>query len=153
MAGFSASTYAILYSKLKSLTTGISNIQANGNQIIFTLKDGSQLTITIPNQLTEKEKADLVKAIPVLNKMVEDVNGKLTYDGRLLLSEEDLSKANIKTIQDLLKVLKIDTDGKAILNDVKVTTDGTDIFMNGETVVFTKDEAIGNIDFDTDIIW
>lgn len=153
MAGFSSSTYAILYSKLRSLTTGISNITASGNQIVFTLNDGSTQTLTIPNQLTTQEKHDLVQAIPMLNKMVEDANGRLTYDGKLLLSEEDLSKANIKTIQDLLKVLQIDTDGKAILNGVKVTTDGTDIFMNGETVVFTKDETTGDIDFDTDITW
>ena len=153
MAGFSSSTYAILYSKLRSLTTGIANITASGNQIVFTLNDGSTQTLTIPNQLTTQEKHDLVHAIPMLNKMVEDANGRLTYDGKLLLSEEDLSKANIKTIQDLLKVLQIDTDGKAILNGVKVTTDGTDIFMNGETVVFAKDETIGDIDFDNDIIF
>lgn len=153
MAGFSASTYAILYSKLKSLTTGISNIQANGNQIIFTLKDGSQLIITIPNQLTEKEKADLVKAIPMLNKMIENSDNRLTYDGKLLLTEEDLSKLHIKSIHDLLKVLTVDTDGKSIINGVKIDTDGTDITMNGNTIVFTKHEAIGDIDFDTDIIW
>lgn len=153
MAGFSASTYAILYSKLKSLTTGITNIQASGNQIVFTLNDGSQLSITIPNQLTTQEKADLVKAIPMLNKMIENNDGRLEYNGKLLLTEEDFSKVNIQSIHDLLKVLTVDTDGKAIINGVKIDTNGTDITINGSTVVFTKDEATGDINFDTDVTW
>ena len=54
MAGFSSSTYAILYSKLKSFATGVKSVTndtTNPNNIIFTLHDNSKITITLSNPI------------------------------------------------------------------------------------------------------
>lgn len=138
MAGFSPSTYAILYSKIKSLTTGISNIKANGNQIIFTLQDGTTQTITIPNQLSTQEKNDLVQAIPLLNKLVENKDGHLIYDNKVLLNEDDLSKNNINSLKDLLKGLFFDSDGKVTINGIKITQNNQEYFIDNEQLVLLK---------------
>lgn len=41
-------TYALLKKKLAAAVAGITNITINGTDIIFTLSDGSQLTMTVP---------------------------------------------------------------------------------------------------------
>ena len=59
MAGFSSSTYAILYSKLKSVATGVKSVTndpTNPNNIIFTLNDNSKITITLSNPIIFVDK-------------------------------------------------------------------------------------------------
>ena len=59
MAGFSSSTYAILYSKLKSVATGVKSVTndpTNPNNIIFTLHDNSKITITLSNPIIFVDK-------------------------------------------------------------------------------------------------
>ena len=54
MAGFSSSTYALLYKKIKSVATGVKSVNAdptNPNNIIFTLHDNSKITITLSNPI------------------------------------------------------------------------------------------------------
>ena len=55
MAGFSPSTYSLLYKKIKSVATGVKSVNAdptNPNNIIFTLHDNSKITITLSNPIT-----------------------------------------------------------------------------------------------------
>ena len=55
MAGFSPSTYSLLYKKMKSVATGVKSVNAdptNPNNIIFTLHDNSKITITLSNPIT-----------------------------------------------------------------------------------------------------
>ena len=55
MAGFSPSTYSLLYKKIKSVATGVKSVNAdptNPNNIIFTLNDNSKITITLSNPIT-----------------------------------------------------------------------------------------------------
>lgn len=55
LAGFSPSTYALLYKKIKSVATGVKSVNAdptNPNNIIFTLNDNSKITITLSNPIT-----------------------------------------------------------------------------------------------------
>ena len=54
MAGFSPSTYSLLYKKIKSVATGVKSVNAdptNPNNIIFTLHDNSKITITLSNPI------------------------------------------------------------------------------------------------------
>ena len=55
MAGFSPSTYSLLYKKIKSVATGVKSVAndpTNPNNIIFTLHDNSKITITLSNPIT-----------------------------------------------------------------------------------------------------
>ena len=97
MAGFSPSTYALLYSKLKSVASGVKNVALtpDASGIIFTLNDNSKLTVTLPSQLTVVQRDEIVKLLPTLSKMKEDTNGNLTYDGDRLLVESDKTTTDI----------------------------------------------------------
>ena len=97
MAGFSPSTYALLYSKLKSVSSGVKNVAltTDASGIIFTLNDNSKLTVTLPYPLTKAQRDEIVKLLPTLSKMKEDTNGNLTYDGNRLLVESDKTTTDI----------------------------------------------------------
>ena len=97
MAGFSSSTYAILYSKLKSVASGVKNVALTPDEsgLIFTLNDNSKLTVTLPSQLTVTQRDEIVKLLPTLSKMKEDTNGNLTYDGDRVLVESDKTTTDI----------------------------------------------------------
>ena len=97
MAGFSPSTYALLYSKLKSVSSGVKNVAltTDASGIIFTLNDNSKLTVTLPYPLTKTQRDEIVKLLPTLSKMKEDTNGNLTYDGNRLLVESDKTTTDI----------------------------------------------------------
>ena len=94
---FSASTYALLYSKLKSVASGVKNVAltTDASGLIFTLNDNSKLTVTLPYPLTKAQKDEIVKLLPTLSKMKEHTNGKLTYDGDRLLVESDKTTTDI----------------------------------------------------------
>ena len=52
---FSSSVYALLYTKIKSVATGVKSVAndpTNPNNIIFTLHDNSKITITLSNPIT-----------------------------------------------------------------------------------------------------
>ena len=71
MAGFSPSTYALLYSKLKSVSSGVKNVAltTDASGIIFTLNDNSKLTVTLPYPLTKAQRDEIVKLLPTLSKI------------------------------------------------------------------------------------
>ena len=97
MAGFSPSTYALLYSKLKSVSSGVKNVALtpDASGIIFTLNDNSKLTVTLPYPLTIVQRDEIVKLLPTLSKMKEDTNGDFTYDGDKVLVESDKATTDI----------------------------------------------------------
>ena len=94
---FSSSVYAILQSKLKSVSSGVKNVALtpDASGIIFTLNDNSKLTVTLPYPLTKAQRDEIVKLLPTLSKMKEDTNGNLTYDGDRLLVESDKTTTDI----------------------------------------------------------
>ena len=94
---FSSETYAILQSKLKSVSSGVKNVALtpDASGIIFTLNDNSKLTVTLPYPLTKAQRDEIVKLLPTLSKMKEDTNGNLTYDGDRLLVESDKTTTDI----------------------------------------------------------
>ena len=94
---FSSETYALLYSKLKSVASGVKNVALtpNASGLIFTLNDNSKLTVTLPYPLTVAQRDEIVKLLPTLSKMKEDTNGKLTYDGDRILEESDKTTTDI----------------------------------------------------------
>ena len=84
LAGFSPSTYAILYSKMKQFASGIQSITVNqksdGVYLTITFASGAKSETKIDGILTTQQRDDLVRAIPILNKKTEDSNGRLNYD-------------------------------------------------------------------------
>lgn len=97
LAGFSPSTFSLLYCKLKSVSSGVKNVAltTDASGIIFTLNDNSKLTVTLPYPLTKAQRDEIVKLLPTLSKMKEDTNGNLTYDGDRLLVESDKTTTDI----------------------------------------------------------
>ena len=63
MAGFSPSTYSLLYKKIKSVATGVKSVNAdptNPNNIIFTLHDNSKITISLSKFISFKSNSSLI---------------------------------------------------------------------------------------------
>ena len=147
MSNFSPSTWVLSNSTIKSALSGISNFVQTPNGFKITTNDGRTFEYVVQNMHEHQNLTD------VLEKLTTNVNGELFFDSKKILTTEDITPQDIEKLQEILDAIELDTDGKMIINDVKITTDGTDIFLNGETVVFTKDEMDEDIDFDNDIIF
>lgn len=89
--------YSLLNKKIKSVASGVKKVELTTDHsgLIFTLNDNSKLTVTLPSQLTVAQRDEIVKLLPTLSKMKEDVNGDFTYDGDRLLVESDKTTTDI----------------------------------------------------------
>ena len=89
--------YSLLIKKIKSVASGVKKVELTTDHsgLIFTLNDNSKLTVTLPSQLTVAQRDEIVKLLPILSKMKEDVNGDFTYDGDRLLVESDKTTTDI----------------------------------------------------------
>lgn len=89
--------YSLLNKKLKSVASGVKKVELTTDHsgLIFTLNDNSKLTVTLPSQLTVAQRDEIVKLLPTLSKMKEDVNGDFTYDGDKVLVESDKTTTDI----------------------------------------------------------
>lgn len=135
--------YSLIMKKVNKLASGISSITVQEESgkvyLVITFSSGTQSKTEINGILTKQQRDDLVKAIPILNKMLEK-NGRLTYDSKKLLTEADLSDSQIQSIIKLLDAIKIDTDNKVIVNDVKIEKDtNNNILVNGQKINFIDD--------------
>ena len=144
MAGFSPSSWILSNSTVKKVASGIQSItvtqKSDGVYLTITFSSGVKNETKIDGILTTQQRNDLVKAIPILNKMIEDSNGKLNYDGKRLLNVDDISEVTIELLKKLLNTITIDTHGKTMVNGVKTDIDSdNDITLNGNKVVFKTD--------------
>ena len=89
--------YSLLNKKIKSVASGVKKVELTTDHsgLIFTLNDNSKLTVTLPSQLTVAQRDEIVKLLPILSKMKEDVNGDFTYDGDKVLVESDKATTDI----------------------------------------------------------
>ena len=89
--------YSLLIKKIKSVASGVKKVELTTDHsgLIFTLNDNSKLTVTLPSQLTVAQRDEIVRLLPILSKMKEDVNGDFTYDGDRLLVESDKTTTDI----------------------------------------------------------
>lgn len=89
--------YSLLIKKIKSVASGVKKVELTTDHsgLIFTLNDNSKLTVTLPSQLTVAQRDEIVKLLPILSKMKEDVNGDFTYDGDKVLVESDKATTDI----------------------------------------------------------
>ena len=89
--------YSLLIKKIKSVASGVKKVELTTDHsgLIFTLNDNSKLTVTLPSQLTVAQRDEIVRLLPILSKMKEDVNGDFTYDGDKVLVESDKATTDI----------------------------------------------------------
>ena len=89
--------YSLLNKKIKSVASGVKKVELTTDHsgLIFTLNDNSKLTVTLPSQLTVAQRDEIVRLLPILSKMKEDVNGDFTYDGDKVLVESDKATTDI----------------------------------------------------------
>ena len=89
--------YSLLNKKMKSVASGVKKVELTTDHsgLIFTLNDNSKLTVTLPSQLTVAQRDEIVRLLPILSKMKEDVNGDFTYDGDKVLVESDKATTDI----------------------------------------------------------
>ena len=135
------------------LGTGIINVaivDLEGTiNLDFLMSDGSHVFTPIDGVLTPQQKADVVKVLPVLNKMLENTEGRVQYDEKTILTEEDISLDQTKQLVKLLSIITIDSDGKGKINNIKFDMDAdNDITANGKKILYSEDIR----DFTTDPI-
>ena len=89
--------YSLLNKKIKSVASGVKKVELTTDHsgLIFTLNDNSKLTVTLPSQLTVAQRDEIVRLLPILSKMKEDVNGEFTYYGDKVLVESDKATTDI----------------------------------------------------------
>lgn len=89
--------YSLLNKKIKSVASGVKKVELTTDHsgLIFTLNDNSKLTVTLPSQLTVAQRDEIVRLLPILSKMKEDVNGDFTYDGDKVLVESNKATTDI----------------------------------------------------------
>lgn len=126
------------------LGTGIINVaivDLEGTvNLDFLMSDGSHIFTPIDGVLTPQQKADVVKVLPVLNKMLENTEGRVQYDEKTILTEEDISLDQTKQLVKLLSIITIDSDEKGKINNIKFDMDAdNDIIANGKKLLYKED--------------
>lgn len=105
----------------------------------FSMSDGSHVHTPIEGVLTPQQKIDVVRAIPLLNKMLENTNGRLQYNEKTLLTEEDITLDQTKELVKLLNIITIGSDGKGKINNIKFDVDvDNDIMANGKKILYSE---------------
>lgn len=75
--------FAILMSKIKGLASGIRNITigSNNQSLDFVTNTGTTINVNIPNPVNNPT---------LVNKITQDVNNNLLFDGKEIVMEEDV---------------------------------------------------------------
>ena len=84
--------FAILMSKIKGLASGIRNITigSNNHSLDFETNTGATINVSIPNPVNDPS---------LINKITQDVNNNLLFDGKGIVMTEDVvdSRSTIDT--------------------------------------------------------
>lgn len=134
---FSASTFVILYAKIKSALSGIASIEETSTGFKITTTSGGSFSFTIPNWHKHDNKV-------VLDLLTQDSNGNLTFDTKKIATEDDLKKlqtlleALIKKKQDILTA----GDNISIVNNKISSNQIDDSLKTSKTKTYSIDKIL-----------
>ena len=86
--------FAILMSKIKGLASGIRNITigSNNQSLDFETNTGATINVNIPNPVNNPS---------LVNKITQDVNNNLLFDGREIVMQEEVVDSSDPTDTDI----------------------------------------------------
>ena len=86
--------FAILMSKIKGLASGIRNITigSNNQSLDFETNTGATINVNIPNPVNNPT---------LVNKITQDVNNNLLFDGREIVMQEEVVDSSDPTDTDI----------------------------------------------------